>query len=110
MARVQNLIVDQGASFSTDLTITTATNTPYDLTGSILKGQIKSSYGTMASFDLTVADKGVPTTGVITISLTAVQSAAIPAGRYVYDVIMTNGSQVTRIIEGILTVSPSVTS
>jgi len=54
-----------------------------------------------------------PTTGVITLSLTADQTSALEApARYVYDVEITNTSDstVTRVIEGIITTSPNVTT
>jgi hypothetical protein len=48
--------------------------------------------------------------GEITISITAANTANITAGRYVYDLIIRdNANTVTRVIEGIATVLPSVT-
>jgi hypothetical protein len=47
--------------------------------------------------------------GEVTLSLTATQTAALTAGRYVYDVELTIGSTVSRVIEGIVTVTPEVT-
>ena len=49
------------------------------------------------------------TTGVLTISLTANQTAALDAERYVYDVeIVSPTNEVTRVLEGIITVRPEV--
>jgi hypothetical protein len=51
------------------------------------------------------------TTGVIELSLTDTQTAALDApSRYVYDVYITKtaDSTVTRVIEGIITVNPKV--
>jgi hypothetical protein len=50
-----------------------------------------------------------PATGVIELSLTAAQTANISPGRYVYDTIITNAGTVTRVLEGIVDVSPRVT-
>ena len=48
--------------------------------------------------------------GLITISLTASQTNALVAGRYVYDVEITSGAGViTRVLEGQLEVTPGVT-
>ena len=45
----------------------------------------------------------------ITISLTDTQTAALESGRYVYDLVITDASgSKTRVVEGIATVSPSV--
>jgi len=49
------------------------------------------------------------TTGVVTLSLTATETAALDAERYVYDLEITSGAAVTRVIEGIITVRPQVT-
>ena len=48
--------------------------------------------------------------GQVAISLTATQTNAIAAGRYVYDVEITSGAgTVTRIIQGQIEVTPGVT-
>ena len=51
------------------------------------------------------------TSGVVALSMTAAQTAALDAERYVYDVEVTNNTSnvVTRVIEGIITVRPNVT-
>ena len=50
--------------------------------------------------------------GVIALELTATQTAALDAERYVYDVEITQTSTgtVTRVIEGLITVRPNVTT
>ena len=49
------------------------------------------------------------TGGNLTLSLTDVQTAAIEAGRYVYDVLQTDASgDKTRLMEGQLIMTPSV--
>ena len=52
------------------------------------------------------------TTGVITLALTADQTGTLEEGRYVYDleILQTSSSTVTRVIEGIISVSPQVTT
>ena len=48
--------------------------------------------------------------GEITISLTDSQTTSLEAGRYVYDVLITaSGGDKTRVVEGQVTVNPSVT-
>ena len=48
--------------------------------------------------------------GVVTLSLTSTQTANLDFGRYVYDVNLTDASNtVTRVLEGIVTVTPRVT-
>ena len=48
--------------------------------------------------------------GVVTMQLTDTQTAAIEAGRYVYDLVITDGSgSKSRVVEGQATVTPGVT-
>ena len=47
--------------------------------------------------------------GVITLSLTSDQTSSLSAGRYVYDVEITDNVTISRIVEGIITVNPNVT-
>jgi hypothetical protein len=49
-------------------------------------------------------------TGTISLTLSANQTNALVAGRYVYDVELTDTSNtVSRVVEGIVTVTPQVT-
>jgi len=47
--------------------------------------------------------------GTLTLSLTSEETSGLVAGRYVYDVEIQNNTSVTRILEGIVTVTPQVT-
>ena len=113
MAARANLRIDQGATFSSDVTVTGSDNLAFDLTGHTASAKLSTSYAstrTRVNFTTTIASD--PTTGVITLSLTADQTNALEApARYVYDVeiLRTSDSTITRVIEGIVTVSPSVT-
>jgi hypothetical protein len=75
--------------------------------------QLRTSYSAAtASLELTTVNGRISLTnaGVITLSLTATETAALAAGRYVYDLEMvSSGGQVTRLLEGVVTVSPEVT-
>ena len=50
-----------------------------------------------------------PGNGRITVTIDATTTGAIPAGRYVYDLVLTAGSTVTRILEGRFAVTAAVT-
>jgi hypothetical protein len=75
--------------------------------------QLRTSYSAAtASLELTTANGRISLTnaGVITLALTATETAALAAGRYVYDLeLVSSGGQVTRLLEGVVTVSPEVT-
>lgn len=110
MASYAELIVDQGSTFSTILTLTDdTTNLPINVSGYSINANIKKSYysaNNTAVFTSVINDAA---NGNVSISLSADTSLNIKAGRYVYDVKTTStGNVVTRIIEGILTVTPRV--
>lgn len=69
----------------------------------------KSFYSTTAiNFDASITN---PQGGEITLSLSAEITSTLKSGRYMYDVIIEDqtSNAVTRLIEGIVTVLPSVT-
>ena len=110
MASYAELIVDQGSTFNTILTLTDdTTNLPINVSGYSINANIKKSYYSVnntAIFTSTINDAP---NGNVTISISSGTSSNIKAGRYVYDVKITSpGSIVTRVIEGILTVTPRV--
>lgn len=113
MAATANLRIDQGASFSSDVTVTNTDGTAFDLTGHTAEAKMALGYtSTRTRTQFTTSIASDATTGVITISLTADQTSDLEApARYVYDIEITktSDSTITRVIEGIITVSPSVT-
>jgi hypothetical protein len=103
------LTIEQGANFSTTINVRDGTNTIINLSGYSVSSQMrKSHYSTTAnSFNTTITDA---TAGQITMAMNSANTSNITPGRYVYDVLITSGANVkTRIIEGIITVMPSVT-
>jgi len=107
MATQQNIVIDQGTTFSTTVTAKDSTGSAKDLTGYTTTAQIRKSYYSSSSTDFTTAQ--VDGTGVITLSLTAAQTGNLKAGRYVYDVESASSSETIRVVEGIVTVTPQVT-
>lgn len=108
MATKANLVIDQGSTFSTDLTLTDENGDPLALAGYTANSQIRRWYtSTNASATFTTSIN--TTSAVITLSLTANQTSNLVSGRYVYDVEINDGAEVSRIVEGIVTVTPQVT-
>jgi len=107
MATVANFAVDQGSTFSTQINV----GEGFDLTGYTARGKIRKSYSasTFTSFTtgITIFDSLVQS-DFVTLTLTATQTAALKAGRYVYDVELVQGNVITRILEGQMEVLPSV--
>ena len=108
MAAVSNLYIDQGADFSTTVSLTDSNGQVLSLTGYTALGQIRKTYGSSTvagTFDtaLTAA------TGQITLTLADTVTGGMSSGRYVYDIIITDSSgDKTRILEGQATITPSV--
>ena len=94
-----NLLIDQGSTFSTTITGYDVNGSLIDLTGHTVAGKIKYNYGT-----------GTYVSGLVDLSLTATQTADLIVGDLRYDVEVTSGSNVTRIQQGLVRVSPEVTA
>ena len=112
MVATANLRIDQGTTFTTDVTVIgTKAEVLHAETNAIAKlAKGYSSTSTRTSFTTTINSD--PTTGIITLLLSADQTNALEApARYVFDVeiLKQSDNTVTRVVEGIITVSPSVT-
>lgn len=107
MATKSNIVIDQGATFSTDLTLTDENGDALNLVGYTANSQLRKWYTSSNSVAFSTSSN--TDTGVVTLSLTANQTAALTAGRYVYDVEISDGTTISRIVEGIVTVTPNVT-
>ena len=103
---IKNITIDQGATFSETVSVTTDGSTVKNLTGYTTTSQFRKSYDSTTYTSFTTAQ--VDATGVITLSLTATQTTALKSGRYVYDVEISNSPEVLRVQEGIITVTPQV--
>jgi hypothetical protein len=100
----QNLYLEQGATYKTTIII----KGDYNLTGNG-ESQIRNSYyaaNSAASFGVTLDTSN----NTVTLSMSPAVTANIAPGRYVYDTIIHNpANNTTRILEGVVSVSPSVT-
>ena len=114
MAAVANLIIDQGATFTSDITVKDANGNAFNLTGYTAEAKMAKGYAsTRTRTTMTTTIASDPTTGVVALTLTPAETTALDAPeRYVYDVEITQTSTgaVTRVIEGIITVRPNVTT
>jgi hypothetical protein len=108
MATKANLVIDQGTTFSSDLTLKDENGDLLVLSGYSSNSQMRKWYTSTNSTAVFTTNIDV-NTAVITLSLTANQTGAITSGRYVYDVEINDGNVTSRIVEGIVTVTPQVT-
>jgi hypothetical protein len=110
MASILNQVIDQGSTFSKSITVyQTDGATIQNLTGYTVASQLRKNYTSAAKTTINATINNA-TGGLIVMSLTAVQTAALKSGRYVYDLQITAAdSTVTRVIEGVITLRPEVT-
>lgn len=108
MAIKANIVIDQGATYSTSINVTDEDGAIVNLTGFTGAAQLRKHYTSTAQTAFTVSIAAA--TGVVSLSLSANVTNNIAAGRYVYDCELTDASgTVSRLIEGIVTVTPGVT-
>ena len=109
MASRHDLIIDQGSTFNLLLEIQDVNSASLDLTGMTFASQAREAYDSPnISFAFTCSVPE-PTSGQFYLNLPAEVSTATSAGRYVYDIEMTSGSVVTRIVQGTVDITPEVT-
>lgn len=111
MAAYVELYLDQGSTFNSVINLTDdVTNAVVNVYGYTITSQMKRSYysaSITANITCTITDTS---NGEVTLSMTAANTANIKPGRYVFDVKSKDSSNVTsRLLEGIITVTPQVT-
>lgn len=107
MASISNLYIDQGTNFSSVIDVNQDDGSAFDLTGYTIRAQIRKTY---TSSSYTAFTTSSPAAGKIEIALDDSVTATMKAGRYVYDVTISNTSlsNTLRITEGIVTINPGV--
>jgi len=111
MAAYVELIMDQGASFNNVINLTDdLSNASLNILGYTVRSQMRRSYysaNATANITCTITNSS---NGEITMSMTAANTTLIKAGRYLFDLetVDTNGI-VSRVLEGIITVTPQIT-
>jgi hypothetical protein len=111
MAAYVELYLDQGTTFNSNVTLTDdTTNAPLNITGYTFRSQMRRSYysaNATATITCSIVNAGA---GEISMNLSANTTSNIKAGRYLFDLeaVDTIGS-VTRVLEGIITVTPEIT-
>lgn len=110
MAAKANIVIDQGADFATSITVTDSDGNVVDLTGYTARGQIRKHYTSATKVDLSATFTTPRSSGELTLTLSNVKTANMAAGRYVYDVeLISSANVISRLVEGIATVTPEVT-
>jgi len=109
MAAFSEIVIEQGATFNTTINVEDTAGAAINLYGYTANSMMRKSYYSSCATTITSTVTGTAN-GEVTLSVSATNTAGLTPGRYVYDVIITSPtSVVTRVVEGIVTVLPSVT-
>jgi len=110
MAQITDLFVDQGSDWSAILTFSNVDGTARDFTNCTVAGQLRKGYGSSTFTAITTTFPAPATSGKIKLALGNATTAALKAGRYVYDVEVVDAQGLkSRVVEGIITLTPEVT-
>jgi len=110
-AGYQDLFIEQGADFYTELTLNDDYGAPYNLTNFTVRSQARKSYYAANATINFSADITEPANGKIALlAASNVTSNLVSSQRLVYDVVIKDEyNTVTRVLEGTIFISPSVT-
>jgi hypothetical protein len=109
MAFKVNLVIDQGTTYNLYVELNDDNGNPLSGDDYTAAAKLRKHYGSAnsTSFTAALSNNG---TGVLTLSLTAAQTANLQAGKYVYDVELADSSNnITRVFEGNVLVTPEIT-
>ena len=106
MAAKINLVMDQGSTFSAEITVLDENDDPIDFSSYTANSQMRKSYTSSNAYTFSITGSNA---GLVSMSMNAATTNTVPSGRYVYDVEVTTGSVKSRLIEGIIVVNPRVT-
>lgn len=112
MAEKINIDIEQGSFLNLKVIAKDPNNNIVNLSGFDVRSQLKCTYGAtgeLASFNVQV-DSGQLESGLINMSLTAAQTAALPVTRGVYDVEIFSGDFALKVLQGKAFIQPEVTT
>jgi hypothetical protein len=107
MTTKSNLVLNQGDTYSVTLNLTDENGDRLDLADYTASAAMKKWYTSNTKYDFNTSIN--TQSGSITLEMDANVTANIASGRYVYDVDITDGISISRIVEGLVYVSPAVT-
>jgi hypothetical protein len=104
-----NLYVDQGTSFAVSLDLTTEDGDAVNLSDQSFYCGVKKLYSSSTLFTANVSiEIGEPLNDV-TLTIQSDQTKDLEPGKYQYDVLMLNNGSVSKLLEGLIFIVPTVT-
>jgi hypothetical protein len=108
-----NLVINTGATFNSNFTVVNTSSSPFNFTGWTGSSQMAKSVSIgSTSYPVATFNVGFSSAagGKFNISLGSTQTRSLQEGRYVYDVLVSSGSTVYRIVSGNILVIPGISS
>ena len=103
------MLIEQGATFSTTINVSDSAGAAINLYGYTASSQMRKSFYATSNTTISAAVTG-NANGEITLSMTSANTANLTPGRSVFDLLITAPSGIkTRVVEGIIVISPGVT-
>ncbi len=112
MSAKYNLICDQATTFNFQFQIKNNT-TPWDLTNYTATMTVRPFIGANSTTIVASTANGriaLQAQGRVVVVIDADDTGNIPAGRYVYDLVLDSGGTITRVLEGKFVVTGAVTT
>jgi len=113
VARPVNLTINTGATFKASFEVVGLANTAFNFIGYTGSSQMAKSVS-IGSTSHAVATFNVGFTsaagGKFNISLGSTETRQLTEGRYIYDILVSSGSTIYRIIDGMILVKPGISS
>ena len=106
MATKSNLVIDKGSDFTVSLNVTNTDGSAFNLTGYSGACKLRKHWSSNVSHSLTCNTSSDVTNGVVVLSANAAITGNISPGRWSYDVEVVSGPNVTRVLQGVFTVTP----
>lgn len=105
MASKANFVIEQGSDLEIGITI--ADDSGIDVSGYTCRSQMRKHALSANGVDITCSITGVAT---LSLTMTNEESSNVEPGRWMYDVeLVAPSGLVTRVVEGLITVTPEIT-
>jgi hypothetical protein len=114
-AGIYNIVADQGATLSRTITWKDSAKKAINITGYTARMHVRATVESASTIlELTTANSRITlggSSGTVTMTVSASDMAAIPEGKYVYDleIVAPSTGVVNRLIQGNFVVRPEVT-
>lgn len=105
-----NLYVDQGVDFAVVLDLFDVEGTDFNISDQIFKCEVRKVFSSSIAFEAEVrVNTDDNDTNNLDLVVSANTTASVEPGKYQYDIVMTDGIQRSKILEGLMFILPTIT-